>query len=906
MSRRFFHRQLILTCCCLFLFNLIPTSTTAANKPLETIRLQLKWQHQFQFAGYYAAQELGYYKQAGLEVIIQEATESEASASKVINGDADFGIAMSDLVLHRMQGAPVVALATIYQHSPLVFLSSKETGISSIHDLVGKKVMIEAHAEELLAYLKSEGISLGQLNVQSHSFRADNLILGSVDVISAYSTDEPYALAEQGVAYNVFSPRSAGIDFYGDTLFTTEKYLQQHPERVKAFLQATVKGWEYALKNPEEIVDLILAKYSTRHSRKHLLFEARESQKLILPNIVEIGYMNHGRWHNIAKVYAAQGKIPADFSLDGFLYEKNYQPSLTKLYIVLSVVFAVLTLAVLIALRFLSLNNALRRQIAKRQDAEEEKDVRTKELLNATQSQREIMEMFQLVLDTIPQFIFWKDHNCIYLGCNQNFAKAAGVVSPAGIVGKSDFDLAWTEEEAEKFKSDDRRVMDSDLSELNIIERQLQSDGKQAWLRTNKAPLHDNNENVVGVLGTFEDITENILAEEKRLELEAQLSQKFKMEAVGVMAGGMAHNFNNNLSIILGNLELINMQKNLTDQAQEYLKNAKIGVLRSRDLIQQIMTYSRSGTQELAPITLAPVINETMNLLRSMIPTSVYLQYQTTPDSLDASVLANATQVQEALLNLCTNAVHAMDEVGRLTINLDTVALQSAEIFAEYSECSPGNFIHLQVQDTGCGMTDVLLKKIFVPFYTTKGVGEGTGMGLSTVQGMIKKIGGQIKVSSKLGEGTTFDLYFPITDSVRAGALEGKEQILTRGTERILFVDDEEMLANLGETLLSEMGYQVSTMTDSTEAIKIFSANSDIFDLVITDQTMPKLTGKDLIAEIKKIRPNIPTILCTGYSSKIDEDEAPKLGISAFMMKPLELSQLSQTIRQVLDGDKEE
>lgn len=380
MPRRFLSRQLILTCCCLFLFNLMPTSTTAANKPLDTIRLQLKWQHQFQFAGYYAAQEQGYYQQAGLDVIIQEATESEESAGKVISGDADFGIAMSDLVLHRVQGAPVVALATIYQHSPLVFLSPKEAGIGSIHDLVGKKVMLEAHAEELLAYLKSEGITPEQLNVQSHTFHADDLILGSVDVISAYSTDEPYVLAEQGVGYNVFSPRSAGIDFYGDTLFTTEKYLQQHPERVKAFLQATVKGWEYALKNPSEIIDLILAKYSTRHSREHLLFEARESQKLILPNIVEIGYMNPGRWQYIATIYASQGKIPADFSLDGFLYEKNPQPNLTKLYIVLSVVFGVLMLAILIAIRFRSLNNALRRQITQREDTEKEKEALIEEL----------------------------------------------------------------------------------------------------------------------------------------------------------------------------------------------------------------------------------------------------------------------------------------------------------------------------------------------------------------------------------------------------------------------------------------------------------------------------------------------------------------------------------------------
>jgi CheY-like chemotaxis protein len=317
------------------------------------------------------------------------------------------------------------------------------------------------------------------------------------------------------------------------------------------------------------------------------------------------------------------------------------------------------------------------------------------------------------------------------------------------------------------------------------------------------------------------------------------------------------------------------------------------------------MAYSRSQQPKMVPTQLEPVITETLNLLRPMIPTSVYLQYNAAPESLETTVLADATRVQEALLNLCNNAVHAMDETGRLTIDLTTTALQKADISAEYSECLPGKFVRLRVQDTGCGMTDELINQIFDPFYTTKGVGEGTGMGLSTVQGMIIQIGGQIKLTSISGQGTTFDLYFPITDNKLQSSPEEKGQPLPRGTEHILFVDDDEMLASLGEQLLSTLGYQVCMMTDSAEALKMFAANADRFDLIISNQTMPNLTGKDLIAEIKKFRADIPTILCTGYSSKIDEEEAAKLGISAFMMKPLDLPHLSQTIRQVLDGDKE-
>ena len=368
--RRYRHRLLPLLCCCLLLFAFQTAEAIEPSKPLKTVRLQLKWQHQFQFAGYYAAVEQGYYRQGGLEVEILETIESAKSTENVLNGSAEFGIAMSDLIVQHGNGAPVVALATIYQHSPLVFLTTKKSGIDSIHALVGKRVMLETHAEELVAYLEAEGIKPEQLEILPHTFETDQLIKGTVDAISAYATDEPYALVEQGIAYNTFSPRSVGIDFYGDTLFTTKNYLQEHPDTVKIFVDATLKGWEYALNHQEEMVDLILTKYSQRHSREHLLFEARATQRLIFPEVVEIGYMNPGRWQNIARIYADQGMLPVDFSLEGFLYEKNPKPDLTRIYLTLFVICVVLVVTVVIAARFLALNKSLNRQIIQRQEAE--------------------------------------------------------------------------------------------------------------------------------------------------------------------------------------------------------------------------------------------------------------------------------------------------------------------------------------------------------------------------------------------------------------------------------------------------------------------------------------------------------------------------------------------------------
>lgn len=401
---------------------------------------------------------------------------------------------------------------------------------------------------------------------------------------------------------------------------------------------------------------------------------------------------------------------------------------------------------------------------------------------------------------------------------------------------------------------------------------------------------------------SWRDITDRKRAEAERLDLEAQLRQKYKMEAVGVMAGGMAHNFNNNLSIILGNLELTKMKLSPQSHLGEYLDNARTAILRSRDLIKQIMIYSRKDKQHLAPLELSSTIGKFNALLKSTIPSSVTLQQTIHPDSCKTNILANVSQIQEILLNLCNNAVHAMDEQGKLTINLETVELKQQQIPAHCS-CTPGFYLHLSVQDTGCGIAPEIQDKIFDPFFTTKEVHEGTGMGLSTVQGIMEQLQGIIAVESHVGQGTTFHLYFtPIDATVEASPAETPTD-LPQGTEHILFVDDDEMLATIAHQMLSAKGYQVTMMTDSQQALKLFSANADNFHLVITDQTMPGITGKELILAIKQQRPDIPTIICTGYSSKVDENEARKLGINAFLMKPLTLPELLQTVRWVLDTE---
>jgi len=387
--------------------------------------------------------------------------------------------------------------------------------------------------------------------------------------------------------------------------------------------------------------------------------------------------------------------------------------------------------------------------------------------------------------------------------------------------------------------------------------------------------------------------------ESERQELESQLHQKSKMEAIGVMAGGMAHNFNNNLSIILGYIELSKMKLPPQSEIGQFLDYAAIATMRSRDLVKQIMTYSRKNDKSQTLLQLSLLLKETISLITSTMPSSVKLQQYVSPDCIQSYIKADASQIQECLLNLCNNAVDAMEEQGRLILTLEQVDLQLKDISARF-HCSPGNYLCLGVQDNGSGIPAEIQEKIFDPFFTTKELYKGTGMGLSTVQGIVEQHHGMITVESSVGQGTTFRLYFPVVDQRHREEVAVEDAKLQRGTERILIVDDDELIANLNGRMLSEMGYQVTVMTDSVEALKLFTANVHSFDLVMTDQTMPDMTGMELVQRIKLLRPQIPTILWTGYSSKVNKEEARHAGISAFLMKPTELPELSRVIKDVL------
>jgi CheY-like chemotaxis protein len=403
------------------------------------------------------------------------------------------------------------------------------------------------------------------------------------------------------------------------------------------------------------------------------------------------------------------------------------------------------------------------------------------------------------------------------------------------------------------------------------------------------------------MLALEKEITERKRAEKERKKFEAQLHQVQKMEAIGTLAGGIAHDFNNVLYSIIGYTELTMDDVPEGSLAQKNLTEVLKGAMRAKDMVRQILAFSRKDDIQKKPVKIQPVVKEALKLLRSSIPTTIEIRQSI--DENCGPVLAASTQIHQVVMNLATNAYQAMREKGGLL----ELTLMEEKIGSDDSnpDLHPGTYLKLTVSDTGHGMNSVVMKKIFDPYFSTKGPGEGTGMGLAVVHGIVKSHGGDIKVFSKLGEGTTFHVYLPLIEARPVEPKTVPAGPTPTGTEHILFVDDEEPIVRMIQQILERLGYQVTSRTSSVEALEAFKAKPDEYDLVITDMTMPNMTGIELAPRLREIRSDIPIIMCTGFSETIDEDRAKNMGILAYIMKPFLIDEIAKTIRKVLDERKE-
>jgi len=427
----------------------------------------------------------------------------------------------------------------------------------------------------------------------------------------------------------------------------------------------------------------------------------------------------------------------------------------------------------------------------------------------------------------------------------------------------------------------------------------IRKNGEKLVVESSVYLIRDAGGTPTGFMGIGRDITERKKAEEEKKRLETQLAQAQKMESIGTLAGGIAHDFNNILSAIIGYTELA-----MNDIADPVRAGAELGEVlkageRAKDLVSQILTFSRQTETRHSPLAIKTVVKESLKMIRSVTPSNIEIR----SDLADSGViLSDPTQINQVMLNLCTNAVHAMGKTGGiLEVGLRRVHAEGGSELRDL-DLVPGTYMRLEVRDTGHGMSPEVMSRIFDPYFTTKEVGRGTGLGLAVVHGIVKSHGGAITCESVPGEGTTFRVYFPEIESMEQASAPLSKGDLPTGTERILFVDDEQVLVNLARRMMESLGYTVFTRTSSIEALEFFRANPDKFDLVITDMTMPGMTGDMLTKKILKIRKDIPVILCSGYSEHMSEERSKLIGIREFIMKPIVMKDLAKTIRKVLDS----
>ncbi|QTN29129.1 ABC transporter substrate-binding protein [Rhodoferax sp. AJA081-3] len=737
---------------------------------LEPINLQLKYLHQFQFAGYYAALEKGYYREAGLDVTIAEGHTGDEPLANVLAGTSQFGVGSSGLLLARQAGKPVVVLAVVFQHSPYVLLAPQTGPTQGIHDIIGKRVMLAAQSEDLVAYLKKEGISVSDFTKVEHSFNPDDLISGKVYGFSAYATNETDYLDKKGFAYQAYTPRSAGIDFYGDNLFTSEREIANHPARVKAFRQASMRGWQYAMAHPEELVDLILAKYSKRNSREHLLYEARQMQALVQPVLVEMGYMNPGRWQHIGSVYADLGMLPKGISLAGFLYDPDPRPDFRWVFWGLAVVLLSATAAWAVHLK------RLKRE---RERAQARIQVSEERLAFALDGAGYGVWDWDIAGGTVLYSDRWLQmHGFQREDIPERLEGWEQRVHPDDVALFKANMLDYFAGKTDTFTAE-HRALCKDGSWKWVVDRgrvvRRDAAGKPLRMVCTHADItarKEQEEQLRLMNETLETRVAERTAELQQVidrlkQTQASLVQADKMASLGALVAGVAHELNtpigNSLTVASTMENYVkgfesDVAKGLTRSALDnFVSSAREGtdiLMRSLHRAAELVSsfkqvavdqtstnrrrFDLRQTVDEIMLTLGPTIRKTTHRVVIDIPADITMESYPGP-------------LGQVLTNMVNNALfHGFEgrENGTITI--------AAEVLVD-------DRVRLTVQDDGVGIPSTHLGRVFDPFFTTKLGKGGSGLGLNITYNLVHdRLGGTVQVQSQVGQGTCFTLLLPL------------------------------------------------------------------------------------------------------------------------------------------------
>jgi PAS domain S-box-containing protein len=868
-------------------FHSAAQNSLSADKK-EEITLQLRWKHQFQFAGYYAAIEKGYYAKAGFKVKLAEGGQQIDVVREVLSGSSIYGVSNSEILFHRLHGKPLIALAAVFQHSPLVLISRKESGIHGPQDLAGKTIAMfnGPKTVELQAMFLNEGVPLWSMTFLNRSGLEKDLQNKSVQAISIYLTDQPYYYLQKGIEYSILNPRTHGIDFYGDCLFTTEQELENHPRRVQAFRDASLKGWSYAMSHVEEMVGIIASKYESEKSRASLRYEAEAMQTLILPDLIKIGHMNPGRWLHIAETFKRFRMVEDEYSLEEFIYDPDLKADINELYRTIVIVALVAGLVGLLALLLAYFIRRLQKEIRERKNAEttiarerdfaaavlqwiesivvvidlngyvvsfnraaekcsgyslaevkqkpfweilvpvQERDAVKKTILNvktvampneninywvSKDGDKRLIHWFnsilkdqegnvdfilctgldltersriedvlqnrekhyQAVIENIEEGYFEVDLRGTITGANQSLADISGytIDELIGINYREFMD----EKTIEKVSAWYNKIYTSGTHDRYLPYEVFLKDGARRMHEVSASLNYDSAGKPIGFHGMVRDVTD-------RRRIEAMMVQSEKMISMGGLAAGMAHEINNPLGVMTAlaqtverrlltglkkNIEVadrigVDLGKIVQYAEEQDISNHLTGIReageRAATIIRNMLDFSRKSEPNRIDCDMRSLIDKAVDLASSDYDLkkdydfrSIRIDRQYHSDSLVAHIVAS--EIEQVILNLLKNAAQAMS---------DKDYIKASPVITLRTIKEP-EWVRIEVEDNGPGISEEIRKRVFEPFYTTKEVGSGTGLGLSVSYFIVtKNHQGEFLVESKLNEGTKFIIRLPM------------------------------------------------------------------------------------------------------------------------------------------------
>jgi len=992
--------------CLLPLLALVALSLVPAwGSTPRTVTLQLKWSHQFQFAGYYAAQTKGFYQAEGLEVTILEATPGRLPLPMVEEGKAEFGVSDMEVFQAYLEGRPLVALGVVFQHSPMVILALRTSGIRGPTDLAGRTMMLQGGQglTETQAMLESEGFSLDSIKQVDQPWDPDALLARRVEALSAYSTSVPYMLQQKGANLVKLRPKDYGVDFYGDLLFTSRGFADRNPAVTESFRRASFQGWEYAMAHPDELIRHILTLPGVAArgvTRDQLQFEAAEMRSLLESRLVDAGHMNPGRFRRIAEMIVKPGRLQSVPDPEGFIYTPPIPVVQAWLHVLSVVLPAALALGLLVVLWIWQLRRTvrartreLRQEVLQRSQTEQalrDSEARYRTILNASPDEITITDLEGRILMVSPvarrlwrseredallgrlftEFVVPEDRERVlanigrmllglkpgpdeYRGLrldgstidvevNGEFIRdaegqATSMVfvirditerkqaektlqtanqklflhaqqTPLGVI---EWDMAFrvvqwnpAAESIFGYRAEEAIGQHADFlvpeaerpsagrfmqglvegqGRGRRVSQNLRKNGETILCEWYDTSLRDANGQVLGLTSLVDDITERRRSEEERQRLQIQLYNAQKLESLGSLAGGVAHDMNNVLGAILG-IASANLESQSPDstahRAFDTIANAAI---RGGKTVKSLLSFARQSPAEERELDVNAVLLEEARLLERTTLARIHLELDLEPGLWP--IRGDGSALNHAFMNLCVNAVDAMPDCGTLTLRTRNV---------------DSDWIEVQVQDTGSGMTKEVLEKAVDPFFTTKEVGKGTGLGLSMVYSTVKAHQGQLEIQSEPGQGTCVSMRFPASDVVAPylAPEPAPRSRLAQGELNVLVVDDDELIQGAIQTLLDVLGHHAVLVSSGEEALEKLEAGLQA-DVVILDMNMPGLGGAGTLPRLRTLRPSVPILLATGRADNTALNLVEAHAGITLLSKPFSLRELQEVLERI-------